>query len=345
MGGLRLRCALKGIGFHLPAAVVDNAKLASRYSGWDEGKIYEKTGIRQRHVVTDGEHVSDIAVSAAKRLFAESGARPGDFDALILCSQTPDYAIPGSSCIVHERLGLPERCITFDYNQGCTGFIYGLLIAGSMIHSGQARNALLITAETYSRWCNPKDKSVSTIFGDGAAAAHLSYDAGGPGIGPFVFGTDGRGAGNLIVPQSGSHAMVHNGVTGEYMDDSGNVRTPANLYMNGPELFRFAIGTVPSMVKELLEASGRGMKDIDSFVFHQANSYLLRNIQKALGIPGHKMIYEMEDVGNTVSSSIPIAIKKAFERGAIQEGGRLLLAGFGVGYSWAGTLLTLEPGI
>ncbi len=344
MATLSLNCEISDIAYYLPSMVIDNAELASRYNGWDENKIFEKTGIRKRHVVNSNEHVSDLAVNAALNLFKKGYINPVEIETLVLCTQTPDYALPGSSYIVHERLGLSKKCITFDFNQGCTGFVYGLFIVGNMIHSGCLKNALLITSETYSRWYHTLDKSVTTIFGDGAAAIYIRSTKDTHGIGPFIFGTDGKGFKNLTVPYSGSHKSSHkNDELKEFIDESGNVRTLANLFMNGPELFRFAISTVPSMVENLLSISKESIEKIDKFVFHQANSYMLKNIQKILDIPDHKMIYEIENVGNTVSASIPIALKSAYDKGNISVGDKLLLAGFGVGYSWAGTILTWNP--
>lgn len=341
-----LDCKISGIEYYLPQTIIDNQLLSSRYPEWNESKIYEKTGIRSRHVVSNDEHVSDLAVNAAKKLIEKGNLDPSEIDTLILCTQTPDYSIPSTSCLVHERLGLSKRCVAFDFNQGCTGFIYGLYIAGNMIHSGSSMNVLLITSETYSRWCHPMDKSVTTIFGDGAAAVYLCHAKGEHGIGPFIFGTDGRGFQNLIVPYSGSHRIQSNdGGDNETADESGNIRTSANLYMNGPELFRFAMGTVPPLVKDVLSVSKTSFENIDKFVFHQANFYMLKNIQKMLRIPDSKMIYEIEDVGNTVSASIPIALKRAYDKGSISVGEKLLLAGFGVGYSWAGTILTWNPDV
>ena len=341
-----LNCKISDIAYYLPPTVVDNKDLSARYDGWDEEKVSEKTGIRERHVVNENEHVSDLAVNAALELFKKGDVCPEEIELMVLCTQTPDYALPATSSLVHERLSLSRSCATFDFNQGCTGFIYGLSIAGSMIHSGLATKVLIITSETYSRWCHPMDKSVTTIFGDGAAAIYLRSIENESGIGPFLFGTDGKGFKNLIVPSSGSHGMKHNNEKmSEFRDESGNVRTSSNLYMNGPELFRFAISTVPPLVRDLLCVARKNMDNIDKFIFHQANLYMLQNIQRMLKIPDEKMIYEIEDTGNTVSSSIPIAIKRAFEKGAISVGEQLLLVGFGVGYSWGGTLLTWQPDI
>lgn len=340
----RLQCKLTKIHTFFPDTVLDNAMLARRYQDWSEEKIFEKTGIRKRHVVGDDQYVSDLATNAARSLFEAGTAKREEIDALIICTQTPDFALPCTAALVHRHLELPVGCMTFDFNHGCTGFIYGLSIAGSLVHSGQAGKVLLITAETYTRLCHPKDKSVTTIFGDGAAAVVVEPDRTGPGFGPFLFGSDGRGFDQLTIPVSGAHAIDTDKSALEPIEDqSGNVRTGANLYMNGPELFRFAITSVPKLVKRLLEAGETTMEEVDAFVFHQANAFMLQNIQKKLRIPDEKMIYALEEVGNTVSASIPVAIGQASVDGRIRKGGRLLLIGFGVGYSWGGCFLTWNP--
>lgn len=338
-----LNCKISAIAYYLPESIMNNIQLAERFDGWDENKIYEKTGIRKRHVAGANEHVSDLAYGAAMALFGEGNLKREEIDALILCTQTPDYAFPATSAIIHERLGLPKSCASFDFNQGCTGFIYGLSIAGSMIHSGIADKVLLITAETYSRWCHHGDRSVATLFGDGGAAIYIRHIDGETGMGPFIFGTDGRGFKNLIVPSSGSHTINKAEAHQEFSDKSGNIRTLSNLYMNGPEMFRFTMQEVPLLVENLLQRAKCSLNDIDKFVFHQANAFMLKNLQAKLNIPDSKMIYEMEDIGNTVSASIPIAIKRAFKRGSIAKKNKLLLVGFGVGYSWAGNLITWDP--
>jgi 3-oxoacyl-[acyl-carrier-protein] synthase-3 len=339
-----LRCKLSDIHTYFPTKILDNEYLATIYEGWTAEKIFEKTGIKKRHIVETDQYVSDLAVKAAEKLFAEKTASRDEIDAIILCTMTPDYAFPCTAALIHQQLGLPTHCMTFDFNHGCTGFIYGLSLAGSLVHSGQIKKALLITAETFSRWCHPQDKSVTTIFGDGAAAVCVEADHQGQGIGPFLFGSDGRGFKQLFAPVSAAHAMdIEISSLEPVMDKSGNIRTAANLYMNGPELFRFAITSVPKLVNNLLQTAGKNMTDIDAFVFHQANAFMLQNIQKKLKIPDEKMIYALEDVGNTVSATIPIAIQRAYQNGAIKKDDTLLLVGFGLGYSWGGCFLTWNP--
>ncbi len=341
----RLHFRVAGIHYYLPEKTLSNEELADRYEGWSPEKIHEKTGILKRHIAHANEYVSDLATEAAEQLLQKHSLAREKIDGVILCTQTPDVALPSTASLVHHRLGLASNCQSFDFNQGCTGFIYGLAIAGSMIHSGLLNNVLFITADTYSKWCHPLDKSVSTVFGDGAAALLLTRaPEGGQGVGPFIFGTDGRGFANLTVPSSGAHGIGKDlSSLKEVADDSDNIRTEGNLYMNGPELFRFAISAVPRLVKNLLQDAGKTIDGVDKFIFHQANTFMLKNIQKKLKIPDEKMVYELQDVGNTVSATIPIAMQKIIEKGELQPGASLLLIGFGVGYSWGGCFMTWEP--
>ncbi len=342
--GKLLSFQIADIAYSLPEKILSNEELAKRYEGWSADKIFAKTGIKTRHVLSENEYISDVALSAVNTLKKQSNLDLNQVDALILCTQTPDYALPGTSSLLHKRLNLSSHCLTFDFNHGCTGFIYGLSIAGSMIHSGLIENAIAIFAESYSRWCHPLDKSVSTIFGDGAAAVYLTKTVREKGVGPFLFGTDGEGFMNLTVPQSGAHLKISNGKgIEEEKDTSGNIRTPLNLLMNGPELFRFAISTVPDAITDLLKKASLQLEDIDKFVFHQANKFMLENLRKISGIPLEKMIYGIEDTGNTVSASIPIAMKKAIDEKKIIPGDKVMLIGFGVGYSWGGTIVTWSP--
>ena len=336
-----LRAKIVAIAHALPEKVVDN-KEAFLDGAADVSSLIEKIGIRSRHVAGKDEFVSDLAGKAAQKLFDQGHATAGDIDALVVCSQTGDYALPGPAFQVHARLGLSEKCMVLDFNHGCTGFIYGLGIAGSLIHSGLARHVVLIMAETYSKWCYPKDKAVAMIFGDGASAVYLTGAEEKDGIGPFVFGSQGKGFNQLTVPVSGAHAMDKDLLSfPETGDASKNVRRACDLHMNGPEVFRFAMATVPALVEEVLARNRRG--DIHKYVLHQANKYMLKSLQDKMRIADDKMIYEMDDIGNTVSASIPIAIERAYGKGNIRRGENLLLAGFGVGYSWGGTVIRWDP--
>lgn len=322
----------------LPETVLDNEQLASEYEGWSAEKIYSKTGIRARRIAAPGECASDLALRAAQALIEHEQLDPSSVDFLLYCTQTPDYILPTTACVLQHRLGLPTTCGALDFNLGCSGYIYGLGLAKALIESGQAKTVLLLTADTYSRLLNRADKSVRTLFGDAAAATLIVARDQETLTGPFVYGTDGAGADNLMVPTGGMRrATVPRAEL--VADDSGNARTVNDLYMNGAEIFNFTLRTVPAAVEQLLTKAGIGQDAVDLFVFHQANRFMLEHLQRKLRIPAAKFVFAMEQVGNTVSSSIPIALKQATEQGQLTPGALAVLVGFGVGYSWGATLI------
>jgi 3-oxoacyl-[acyl-carrier-protein] synthase-3 len=303
-------------------------------------KIEQKTGIAERRVAAEDECSSDLGAAAARKLFASGACKPQDIDYLLFCTQSPDYFLPTSACILQHRLEIPTSAGALDFNLGCSGYIYGLGLAKALIENGQAETVLLLTGDTYSKFMHSGDRSVRALFGD-AGTATLVHGAAGVGeeiIGPFVYGTDGSGAGNLIVPAGGMRQR-NPPVEDAVMDAEGNMRSAANLYMNGPEIFAFTLQAVPDAVQRLLERAGKSMSDIDQFVFHQANKYMLEHLRKKLNIPPDQFFVSMQHTGNTVSSTIPIALRQASEQGRIRQGDLLMLVGFGVGYSWGATLL------
>ena len=333
---------IRGIEYHLPDQVLSSAKLAAEFPEWSVEKIDEKTGIGERHIAAEGETSADLACAAATKLFASGVCDPASIDYVLFCTQSPDYILPTSACLLQERLGIPTTAGALDYNLGCSGFVVGLGLAKGLVETGQASRVLLLTGETYSKFLHPRDKSVRTIFGDAASATLVEAGEGvGPesSIGPFVYGTDGSGAGNLIVPTGGAREArtTESGVARE--EEGGNWRSHDNLYMNGAEIFNFTLRTIPKCVKDLLTVSATSMDDIDLFVFHQANQYILDHLRKKMHVPEEKFFMAMRHCGNTVSSSIPIALKHALEQGRLKLGDRVMLVGFGVGYSWAATLV------
>lgn len=324
-----MNIGIKAIEYFLPQKILSNVDLAKKFSGWTEEKIYNKTGIVNRHIANDDEYVSDLAYYAAKKLFENHSIEPKDIDFVILFTQSPDYNIPTTACMLQDRLGIPKSAGAFDINLGCSAFIYGLAVAKSLINTNIAKNILLITAETYSKYINPREKSVVTIFGDGAAAALISYDEVSQ-IKEFDLGTDGSGAEQLIASSSG----VRSRSTGSNIQ--GDLHS---LYMNGPEIFNFTIDVVPKSIDNVLKKNNLASNDIDFFVFHQANSYMLNHLRKKCNIPEEKFFIDMIDTGNTVSSTIPIALFQAEKEGRIKRGDTILLVGFGVGLSWGSTII------
>jgi len=334
------RAAVKDIASYLPKGELTNEALARELGDWDAAKIYEKTGILSRRIAAANECSSDLAVGAAQALFARGACAPEDIDYLLLCTQSPDYFLPTTACLVQNRLRLKTSCGAIDFNQGCSGFVYGLSLAKSLVESGIARNVLLITAETYSKFINPRDRSVRTLFGDAAAATLVAaVDESDELIGPFVFGTDGRGADNLIVRAGGLRQPISEEATIEREDKGGNWRSDANLFMNGAEIFNFTLTAVPKAIETLLQCSGGGIDDVDYFVFHQANRFMLDRLRNKLAIAQEKFCLEMESCGNTVSSTIPIALERAKADGRVHKGDKVMVVGFGVGYSWAAAMM------
>lgn len=333
-----MKALLSAIRYALPGKVLDNDSLAGEYPGWSAEKIYAKTGIRERRIAGPGQTASDLGVEAAEKLFGETGFDRGKVDFLLFCTQTPDFPLPATACLVQERLGLAQGCGALDFSLGCSGYIYGLGLAKGLVETGQASSVLLVTAETYSRFIHPADKSTRTLFGDGAAATLVLAGREDSLAGPFLYGTDGSGAENLIVPTGGARRAPVPGAE-VVEDDSGNARTVNNLYLNGPEILNFTLRVVPETVNRMLEERGVGMEEIDLFVFHQANRFILDHLRRKLALPPEKFVLALEETGNTGSSSIPIALCKAVAAGKIGRGDLVMLVGFGVGYSWGATVV------
>lgn len=325
-----MSAAIKAVSYYLPPQVLSNDDINQEFPEWSVDKIARKTGILERHIADPEVCSSDLGVESAKRLFDEHGIEPASIDFLLFCTQSPDYFLPTTACLMQERLGIPETAGALDFNLGCSGFVYGLSLARGLVESGDAKNVLLITAETYSKFMHPRDKSVRTIFGDGAAATLVGNGADGASLGPFVFGTDGRGGRNLIVPTGGMRRPR--------AQDAGETSTDDALFMDGTEVFNFTLQRVPRMVIELMDRAGVTGDDIDLYVFHQANAWMLEALRKKLKLPDSKFFVSMATCANTVSATIPIALHEAIEKELVRPGSRVLLAGFGVGYSWAGCI-------
>lgn len=325
---------IKAISYYLPKNVVTNEQLVEEFPEWSVEKIAKKIGINQRHVAAEGETAGDMACRAAERLLEEHDIDKADIDFVLLCTQSPDYFLPSTSCIIQHQLGLSTKCGAFDFNLGCSGYEYGLAVAKGLIGSGISKNVLLLTAETYNKHIHLKDKGNRTIFGDGASASLITTE-GFAEIGDFVLGTDGSGYDKLI-HKSGAMRQ-YQPLNDLVYDEDGNPVSSDFLYMDGRAIFDFTSDVVPSMIEELLAKSRMSMDDVALFVFHQANKYMINYLRKLMEIDKDKFYVFMENVGNTVSSTIPIALCEAQKEDRLH--GNVLLAGFGVGLSYAATML------
>jgi 3-oxoacyl-[acyl-carrier-protein] synthase-3 len=332
-----MACIITKIEYYLPEKVLTNEELEKSSGRWSAAKIEKKVGIRERHIAREGETALDLAYKASIKVL--EGYDKNKIDFILLCTQSPDYFLPTSACILQERLGLRTDIGAFDFNLGCSGYIYGLAVAKGFINSGVAKNVLLVVGETYSRFIHEKDFSNQTIFGDGAAATIIEKDD-EEFVLEFVLGTDGKGWDKLVVPYGGlRHRYDPNAEVTE--DESGNLRTKNNLYMNGTEIFNFTIEAVPKMVTGILQKNQLEMDAIDYFIFHQANRYMTEYLRKKIKIPKEKFFQNMLHTGNTVSATIPIALKETLDQGVVKKGDKVLLCGFGVGYSWGATIIKI----
>ena len=303
------------VAYCLPEMILANDELAKIYPEWTAEKIFAKTGIASRHVVQNGETALDLAEGAAIRLFESCGISPSAIDFLLLCTQSPEYRLPSSACLLQNRLGIPTIAGALSFDHGCSGFIYGLSLAKGLVDGGMAKNVLLVTAETYTKYIAHEDKSTRTIFGDGAAATFIDAELASK-IGAFSFGTDGSGAEKLIVREG-------------------------KLFMDGPEIFNFTLEIVPKTIDDVLSKNNLTRNDIDFYVFHQANKFMLDTIRKVNGLPRDKFYVNLETTGNTVSSTIPIALRQLYDAGKLKSGMKVMLMGFGVGLSWGATVLVV----
>lgn len=327
---------IKGISYYLPEQVYTNDDLVRDFPEWSVDKVMNKVGVETRHIAAENETAGDMAEKAARKLFEEYAVEPADIDFLLLCTQSPDYFLPSTACVLQNRLGIPTSAGAFDYNLGCSGCIYGMAVAKGLIVAGIAKNVLLLTAETYNKYLHSDDKSNRSIFGDGAAACLISTE-GFAKIGEFVLGTDGAGANNLIVKTGAARCKE---ATGDSVEDSeGHIWRDDYLYMNGGAIFNFTLDAVPAMMKLLLEKSRLNKDNIDYYVFHQANHFMLSTIRKMCLLPKDKFYMDMTHVGNTVSSTIMIGLKECIKNNTIQAGMKVMCCGFGVGLSWGGTVL------
>lgn len=319
---------IHSVEYYLPENTYDNNQLSKEFPEWEAEKIAEKVGIQTRHICSKNETALDLAYNAAEKVLKKFNKDQVDF--VILCTQSPDYFLPTGACILQDSLKLRKEIGAFDFNLGCSGFIYGLAISKSLINAHIASTVLLITAETYSKHIHPSDKSNRSIFGDGAAAT-LILSSPQEKIHEFILGTDGSGKNNLIVRNGGMRSI----------NSKGEDLVENYLFMNGPEIYNFTLDVIPDLVSNILLKNELSINKIDYCIFHQANKYMLEYLRRKLKIDPSKFYINMVETGNTVSATIPIALKDCLEKKIIKSGDKILSAGFGVGYSWGATIFTI----
>lgn len=300
-------------------------------------------GIIKRHITMKDECASDLCEHAAKFLFSDLGYEPSTIDSLILVTQTPDYFVPASSYVLHGKLGLTRNCAALDINLGCSGYVYGLWISSMMIAAGNCKRVLLLVGDTISRCVSPHDSAVAPLFGDAGSATIIENGSEDQEI-TFAFHSDGKRYKHLIIP-AGAFRNRLSGKTRETIEgEEGNTRTDEHLYMNGAEIFNFSIREVPPLIEEVLTASGWVKEEVDYFIFHQANKFIIQTIARKLKVPIEKAPYDVfEKYGNQSSASIPVTICENLSSITRSKSIKVVLAGFGTGLSWAACTLSLGP--
>lgn len=331
-----MKAAITHLHYLLPENKLTNEMLAEKFTTKPD-RIYRATGIRERRILTDGVMASDIGIEAAKQAIAKWNINPEEIDFLIFCSHGFDYKAGVTGALIHHAMGLKSSCGVLDLPQGCTGYIYGLFIADSILRSGNAQNVLFIAADMPSTVIHPDDYELRILFGDAASVTLIEKSENG--MGKFVLGTDGSGYYNLFVDRSHARYPADLAWVQEHAACGGMLR--GRMKMNSAEIFHFSLRAVPPLIEDILAKNNITMNEVDAVVFHQANGFMLEKLRRKLEIPEDKFVVSMEFTGNTVSASIPIAIKNAMEEGRITKGMNVLIAGFGIGYCWGGTILKI----
>lgn len=335
--------AIRAIAAAVPARVARTADYA--YLSPEERARFEKaTGIAARHIVEPGQCASDLCLASAVRVLEHLGWEPSGIGALVLITQTPDQPVPATSLGIQHKLGLPQECLAFDVNLGCSSYPYGLAIVSSMMRTLGIPRALLLIGDVSSLTCAEHDKSAWPLFGDAGSATALELDEGAP---PMFFDlmSDGAGQDAIIIPRGGlaSRRPAGDGPVEQETDRDGVTRRPDQLILRGADIFGFAISKVPPSIGRVLEDAGASAAEVDFLVLHQANRMINDTIARKAGFPADRLPSSLERYGNTSSASIPVTLCANAPAFAGKRN-TVLLCGFGVGLSWGSALVSLAPG-
>ena len=333
-----MRATIKDIAYHLPERIVTNEALQEENPSWDMDILEMSTGVQQRHIARDDETALDLGLEACHKLFQQSEEMYSKIDGILFCTQTPDHYTPNNACILHGRLNLGEAVFALHSNPGCSGYIYGLALAQGLMQSGMVENVLLVTADTLSKSVHKQDRSTRVLFGDGAAASWITESDSTQGIIDIeccTFGDHDK----IIVPAGGYRMPKSAEPAIPTTDHNGNVRTLENAHIDMMGILGFVNSKLPSHIRKILERNQLTLDDIDAFVWHQGGKVLLDSLSRRLRVDPEKVIQNLREMGNTSSSSIPIAMKDAMDCGKISCGDKVLLCGFGVGLSWGSAII------
>ena len=330
----KIFATIKAISTYLPPTVEDNRNFISERS-------IKKIGILERHIVTT-ESAGDLAISAAEKLFAEYKIDRNETDFILLCVQHPDHLGPHTSAHLQHLLGLSKNVGTMDISHGCAGYIYGLAAAKGLIETGLAKKILFITSSVYTKYINEKDLATRPVFGDGATATWIEGVEGKENLSAFVFGTDGEKFDKLIIPVGGSKMMPRDNPETFLTDESGNVRSNYEIFMDGSAIAYFTLREVPPLIENVLSKAELKREDLDYCIFHQANKFMLEHLRVKAELENVPYHNDISHTGNLVSGSVPLAIEQVIKSVGTKNLRRVMLAGFGVGLSWAACIADLS---
>ena len=328
---------IESIEYYLPENIVTNADLQKENPDWNLEKITEKSGVYQRHIAGKNETAYDLSIKACDKLFQTNDKN--NIDGIIYCTQSPDYIMPSNSFLMHKHFGLKDEMFSYDFNHACTGYIYCLAMANAFVKAGMAREILLVNADTYSKYINPKDRSTRVLFGDGAAATIVKKSGRKRGIIDIDLGSSGSGYNKFWIPAGGLRLPKSNITSKEIEDVRGNIRTKNDIEMDGFGVWSFINSVAPKQVDRLLKRNDVAKTDIDQFIFHQASKMTLESIMRLMKLNEEQVFINIQNIGNTVSASIPIALRDAIDQDKIDNGSTLILSGFGVGLSYGAILM------
>jgi 3-oxoacyl-[acyl-carrier-protein] synthase-3 len=331
-----MNAQIKTIQFHLPEKKLTNADLQAEFAEWDMAKIEKKTGVISRHIAADNETALDLSLRACEKLFTEYDRNA--IDGIIYCTQSPDYIMPSNAFLLQRHFSLSEKAFAFDFNHACTGYIYGLMMADSFIKAGMAKRILLVTADTYSRYIHPADRSTRVLFGDAAAASIIEPVPAPEGVMDIEIGSYGEGYDKFMIPAGAIRLPRSEATSVENTDRAGNIRSLDSIQMDGFAVWSFINSKVPGQIKSILERNSLDINDVDLFIFHQSSMMTLESLVRILKLDPEKVVINIQQLGNTVSASIPLAVKEALDTDRLQKGMKVILCGFGVGLS-CGTIL------
>lgn len=333
---------IAGIANAVPEEVAVNTDSIEIFGEQIVRRINETTGIEQRYVASPEICTSDLCQVAIDQLLTDLSWEHDDIDLLVFVSQTPDYVLPATACVLHGKLGLSPHCVAFDVNLGCSGYVYGLWIASQLMQSGNFKRGLLAVGDTISKMVAPEDRASALLIGDAGSVTALERDEQAADM-IFNLGTDGTGAENLIVPAGGFRNPTTDETQQRSEREKKNIRSDNDVFMDGTKVFTFTLREVPKTIRSVLDDIGWEIDDVDTFVMHQANRFILNHLAKRMDIPEDKFVICMKDFGNTSGASIPIAITETLKENLSDQSQKLVLSGFGVGWSWASVALTCGP--